>query len=308
VTGDGCADGTGSELVVVSTPAPDARGASTAGEEAATGAMGGSVAGGAVAAAGVVSSGTEGAEVATGGAAGGAGAVSGAVSAGTAGGGSEVANDGAAGGGTEAAPAGAGSVGADALAPASVPGPAVAPGEPPYTCIESAPWSKSSTEPASGAGGFAEGPDRMEAPALPDGARFCAQTAPGTATPSVTVAAIKMLRHRCDESAASALLALTTVLLGRYFGADLVIQLEHASLRIPRKSNPDYLDPFAFQGNLSGRFHLVEVRQEAGRFGRHREIAVLDNRAATQVGAVHVIAVHVKNGVRRFYFHGFSIV
>jgi hypothetical protein len=192
--------------------------------------MGGSAAGGAVAATGAVSTGIEGAEAETGGSAGGAGAMTGAVSAPTAGAGCEVATGGAAGGGTGASPAGAGSVGADELAPASVPGLAVVPGAPPYTCMESGPWSKSSTEPPSGAGALAEGPDRMEAPASPDGARFCARTAPATATPSVTVAAIKMLRHRCDESAASALLALATVLLGRYFGTHLVIQLEHASL------------------------------------------------------------------------------
>src|SRR6516165_1252173 len=147
--------------------------------------------------------------------------------------------------------------------------------------MESGPWSKSSTELPSGAGGLADGPVRIEAPALPEGARSCARTAPGTAIPSVTIAAIKMLWHRCDESGASALVGLATVLLGRDFGAHLLIQLKHASLRIPRESDPDYLDPFTFQGNLPGRFQLVEVRQEAGGFGRHRKIAVLDNRAAT---------------------------
>jgi hypothetical protein len=98
--------------------------------------------------------------------------VTGALSDGTAGAGCEVATDGAAGCGTESAPAVAGSVGADALAPASVPGLAVAPGAPPYTCMESGPWSKSSTEPPSGTGWLAEGPDRMEAPASPDGGRL----------------------------------------------------------------------------------------------------------------------------------------
>src|SRR5262249_38306331 len=134
--------------------------------------------------------------------------------------------------------------------------------------MESGPWSKSSTAPPSAPGGLADGPDRIEAPPLPDGARSCASTAPGTATPSVTIAAIKMLRYRCDASGASALLGLATVLLGGNFGANLLIQLEHASLGIPGESDPDYLDSFTFQSNLPGRFHLIEVRQEAGGFGR----------------------------------------
>ena|SRR5215469_4747653 len=126
--------------------------------------------------------------------------------------------------------------------------------------MESGPRSKSSTEPPSGAGRFGDGPDRIESGTEADGAWSCARTAPGTATPNVTIAAIKMLRHRCDGSAASALLGLATVLLGRDLGVHLLIQLEHASLGIPREPNPHDLDPFAFQGNLAGRFHLIEIR------------------------------------------------
>ena len=279
--GDGWADGIGSELVVGSTRISDTWGASAAVEDAASLAIGGSDGGGAAAATGAVSAGMGGAgcEVATDGAAEGAVKVTGAVSAGSGNAGCEVATGGAAADGTAAACAdGAGSVGADALAPASTPGLAVAPGTPPYTWMESGPWSKSSTEPPSGAGRLADGPDRIEAPALPGGARSWARTAPGSAIPSVPIAAIKMLWHRCDECAISALLGLATVLLGRDFGAYLLVQLEHASLRISRESNPDHLDPFTFQGNLPGRFHLIEVRQKAGAFSRYGEIAVLDNR------------------------------
>ena len=122
--GDGCVDGIGSGLLVGSPRTSAAWGASTAGADTASGAMGGSEAGGAVAATGAVSAGMEGGggcEVATGGAAGGAVAVTGAVSAGIDGG-----------GGCEAASAdGAASGGAAALAPVSVPGLAVAPGAPP---------------------------------------------------------------------------------------------------------------------------------------------------------------------------------
>ena len=82
-----------------------------------------------------------------------------------------------------------------------------------------------------------------------------------------------------------------TIFLRRELSLYLRVELKNSHLRMARQSNSGHSEPFANDGDETGGFHLVLIGHEGGRVGAEDIVAEMNDGAAAEIGANHVVAI-----------------
>jgi hypothetical protein len=108
-----------------------------------------------------------------------------------------------------------------------------------------------------------------------------------SATASIPSAAIFAVRLT--------LLGFFTIVLWCEFSLYLLVELENSGLRMPGQPFPGNFEALADNGDGSRGFDLILVGHESRRIGAEDVVAKMDDGAAAQVRADHVISVECQD-------------